>query len=268
MDFLHQIKLSLTFYWRAFRFIEANNLWRFLVTPAIISIIITSLTIIFAIKTSGLIVDYVLANFQLTSSDEAIHSIIEGFLMVVIRAFVFFLYLKVYRYLTLILLAPLLYIISSRVQMIDSGKPIKSCTSKFFFDCSRGIRIALRNFFIEITISTLIIVVSLLIAWIIPLAPPLILILESYFMGYSMADYRNEYYNINSRDSRKIINKYFGLVVGNGLFFNVFLLIPVLGVLAAPVFALVASGLSINYLEKRKSILCDSNRSTLIMAKS
>lgn len=268
MDYLHQIKLSFTFYRRTFRFIDTNNLWRLLILPAIVNLIIAFLIIVFAIKTSGFIVDYILANFQLTSSDHSLHSLVEGFLMVVIRAFVFFLYLKVYRYLTLILLAPLLYIISSKVQLIDSGMPNTLCTSKFFMDCSRGIKIALRNFFIEITLSTLIIAISLLIAWIIPLAPLVILFLESYFMGYSMADYRNEYYNMNSRESRKLINSYFGLVIGNGLFFNIFLLIPVLGVLAAPAFALISSGLSINYLEKRKSILCNSNQSTLLMAES
>ena len=95
-----------------------------------------------------------------------------------------------------------------------------------------------------------------------------ILILESYFMGYSMADYRNEYHKLSSKESRKLINNYVGLVIGNGMFFNLFLLIPVIGILAAPVFALIASGLSINYIEKRKSILCNSDQSTLMMAKS
>ncbi|MCG8309668.1 MAG: EI24 domain-containing protein [Cytophagales bacterium] len=268
MDYLHQIKLSFTFYWKAFRFIDANNLWKLLIIPAVIDSIIAFLIIVFAIKTSGLIVEYVLANFQSTSSDKAVHSFIEGFLMVVIRALVFFLYLKIYRYLTLILLAPSFYIISSKVQMIDSGKRNISCTRKFFLNCSRGIKIALKNFFIEIILSTLIIVVSFLIAWIIPIAPLAILFFESYFMGYSMADYRNEYYNITEKESRKLINNYFGLVIGNGLFFNIFLLIPVFGMLAAPAFALISSGLSINYLEKRKSILCNSNQSALMMAES
>jgi CysZ protein len=106
------------------------------------------------------------------------------------------------------------------------------------------------------------------IAWIIPIAPIVILLLESYFMGYSMADYRNEYFGIKSKESRKLINKYFGLTIGNGMLFNFLLLIPLLGVLFAPTFALVSSGLSINYLEKRKSVLWNSDQSTLMMAKS
>lgn len=268
MDFLHQIKISFFFFWRAFRFVVSHNLWKLLVIPAIINLIIAFLIIVFAIKTSSVIVEIVLENFQSTSSDRSVHSLIEGFLMVVIRAFVFFFYLKIYRYLALILLAPVLSSISSRVQAIAVGPSKNICTGKYLSDCSRGIKIAFRNFFIEIILSTLIILISFLIAWVMPLAPIVILVLESYFIGYSMADYRNEYLGFNSRESRKIINNYAGLVIGNGLIFNVLILIPLLGILFAPALALIASGLSINYLEKRKLILCNSDQSTLTIAKS
>lgn len=268
MDFLHQIKLSFFFYWRAFRFLDTHNLWKLLIIPAIVSLIIAFLIVVFAIKTSGIIVEGVLENFHSTSSDRTVHSLIEGLLMVVIRAFVFFFYLKIYRYLVLILLAPLLSIISSKVQTIATGPAKNNCTSKYLLVCTRGIKIAARNFFIEIILSTSIIVISFLIAWIMPLAPIAILLMECYFMGYSMADYRNEHFGITSKDSRKLINSYSGLVIGNGIIFNFLILIPLIGVLFAPAFALVASGLSINYLEKRKSVLWNSDQSTLMMAES
>lgn len=268
MDFLHQFKLSFSFYWRTFRFIDTNNLWKLLIIPALINLIITFLVIVLAIKSGGAIVTYVLDNFQITTPDQVMHTFIEGVLMVIIRAFVFFIYLKAYRYLALIFLAPLFSLISSKVQLIDTGEAKTLCTSKYLVGCSRGIKIAIRNFFIEIILSTIIILISLVLAWIIPLAPLAILFLESYFMGYSMADYRNEYYGISSKKSRKLINENLGLVLGNGFFFNLLLLIPVIGVLFAPPFALISSGLSINYLEKRKRILCNSDQSTLMMAES
>lgn len=52
MDFLHQIKLSFIFYWRSFRFIDSNDLWKLLIIPSIISLIIAFVVIVFAIKTS------------------------------------------------------------------------------------------------------------------------------------------------------------------------------------------------------------------------
>ncbi|NJN25212.1 MAG: hypothetical protein HC819_04150 [Cyclobacteriaceae bacterium] len=267
MDLLSQIRLSLKSYWRAFRFIDDHNLWTLLIIPAVINMILTLIMIIFAIRTSRLVVDFVLQHFQITTPDATMHHLVEGLIMVIVRAFVFFLYLKVYRYLMLIALAPTLAILSSRVQTIDFGPAKTSCTSKYLLDCSRGIKIALRNFMIEIVLSTFIIALCLVIAWAIPLAPIAVLLLESYFVGYSMADYRHEYFGISSRESRKQINNYPGLVVGNGLWFNLLLLVPLLGILFAPTFALVASGLSINYIEKRKSESCKSNQSTLMMAR-
>lgn len=268
MDFLHQIKISLVFYWRAYRFLDSHDLWRLLVLPAIINLIISVVVIVVAIRTSGYIVQFFLANLQFNSQDKDILRLIEGLLMVIIRATVFFLYLKIYRYLIIILLAPIYAYISSKVQTIATGKKRIPCAQMYLMDCTRGIQIGMRNFLLEAVLSTLIILISFILAWIIPLAPLVILLLESYFVGYSFMDYRNEHFGMSKKESRKLIMKYPGLVIGNGFFFNIFLLIPIIGVLFAPVFGLVASGLSIDHLEKRKQLLCNSNQSTLMMADS
>lgn len=266
MDFLHQIKISILFYWKAVQFIDRNSMWKYLILPAAINMIIALLTIIFAIRTSHYTVDLFLTNIQLSGTDTGINTFIEGLIMVIVRGLVFFLYLKVYRYLTLIFLSPLLEIISSKIQTIDTGLAGNPNTRKYLLGCTRNIRVSLVSFFIEIVISTFIIVVSLLVAWIIPLAPLLILLLESYFMGYILMDYRNDHHGISLRKSKKLSFKYLGLILGNGLGFNLLILLPLIGVLSAPVLGVGAAGLSINYLEKRKQILCDSNQSTLTMA--
>ena len=80
MDFLHQIKLSFIFYWRSFRFIDSNDLWKLLIIPSIISLLIAFVIIVFAIKTSGVIVELFMTNFQATSPDKTFHSFIEGLL--------------------------------------------------------------------------------------------------------------------------------------------------------------------------------------------
>ncbi len=268
MDFLHQIKISLVFYWRAYRFLDSHDLWRLLILPAIINLIISIVVVVVAIRTSGYIVQLFLSNLQFNSQDPDMLRFIEGLLMVIIRATVFFLYLKIYRYLIIILLAPIYAYISSKVQTIATGKNRIPCAKMYLMDCTRGIQIGMRNFLLEAVLSTLIIVISFLLAWTIPLAPLVILILESFFVGYSFMDYRNEHFGMSKKESHKLIMKYPGLVIGNGLFFNIFLLIPIIGVLFAPVFGLVASGLSIDHLEKRKKLLCNSNQSTLMMANS
>jgi CysZ protein len=268
MNFLHQVNTSWLFYYRAYRFLENNNLWRVLIVPAIVNLLISAMVVIVAIKTSGVIVGFFFANVRLASQDSDLLSFIHGVMLVVVRGMVFFLYLKIYRYLILLFMAPVFARISYKVQSIVSGNANKAQASAYLHNCMRGIRIALINLFIEVVLSSIIILISFIISWLIPLAPLLILIIESWFMGYAFADYRNAQCGMDVQDSRRQIRSYTGLVVGNGLIFNIFILIPIVGVLLAPMFALIASGLSINHLEKRKEVLCGSDQSTLMMADS
>jgi CysZ protein len=159
--------------------------------------------------------------------------------------------------------------VSGKIQTILQVKRKTQVSSgQYLVDCSRGMGIAFKHFFIDVLITLALVLIALLITWILPFLPFLILVVESYFFGYSMLDYRNEFIGLSPQESKQLINNYPGLVIGNGLFFNFFLLIPFIGVLFAPMLALIAAGKSINFMEKRKSLLCASDQSTLIMAKS
>ncbi len=268
MKYLYQIKVALLYYWRTFKFIESHNLWKLLALPAVFNLILSVVTVILSIKTSGAIWHRFTEIFHPAGTDRELTKFVEGFLLVIIRSSVFFLYLKIYKYVMLILLAPLFVTISSRIQTIATGQPPPERPGKYLYECGRAMSISLRNFLIDISLSSVLVLVSLLLVWIIPVTPLVILVIESYFIGYAMTDYRNMHFNMGRKESRQLIRQFPGLVLGNGMFFNLFLLIPVVGSLLAPTFALIASGLSFNCLEKRKNILCDSDQSTLITANS
>ncbi len=244
MDFFQQIKSSIFSYWRAFRFLDSHNLWRLLILPAIINLIIAVVIVVLAIKLSKNIVESMMNNFHFAEDDQQLHSLYHGFLMVVIRAGVFFFFLKFFRYLTLLLMAPLFVSITSRVQAIALGHADRTTAAQYLGSCFRGVKISLKNFTIEIILSTVILSVSLVAAWIAPIAPLAILAIESYFMGYAFADYRNDNHHMSAKESHKVINSHPGLIIGNGLCFNLLLLVPLIGILIAPVFALVSSGLA------------------------
>ncbi len=267
MHFFKEIQLSARFYWKALRFIEKHNLWRLLILPAVFNLIIAILIGIFAWNFSEVIVLWIMDHFNFEKGDSNLVNFIEKLLLIGMRIAVFFLYLKVYRYAVLILFAPFLAYISNRINSIvaPGGKPL--CTRTLLADCTRGMWLAVKNFFIELIITTGILLFSLLIGWLLPLAPLAILAVESYFFGYAMIDYRNEYYDIPPDVSHEIITAHSGLAIGNGLIFNISLLIPVIGLLFAPVIALISAGLSVNYLEKKKKLWL-SNPSTLLMARS
>jgi CysZ protein len=267
MQLLREIRLSFIFYWRTLQFFDRHTLWRLLIFPAILNLILAIGIAILAWNSSDLLVNWINENYIVKKSNSGIHSFLEGLLLLGIRGSVVFLYLKIFRYGVLILLSPLLAYISGQIQSIDSSVARDAGIKTYVTDCTRGMRIACINFIMEIAITFLILVFSLLITWLFPIAPLFILIVESYFFGYSMSDYRNEFHGLTRSESRELINEHVGLVIGNGLFFNFCLLIPLIGVLFTPVFSLVAAGLSFNYVEKRKSILCQSDQSTLLMAK-
>ncbi len=268
MQLYKEVELSVRYYWKALRFIEKHGLWRLLIIPSIFNLIIAVLIGIFAWNFSNTIVIWIMENFDFEKGDSNLVNFIEKLLLVGVRVAVFFLYLKIYRYAILIVFAPFLAYISDRVQSIVSPGREPLCTRTFFAYCTRGMRLAVKNFFIELIITTGILLFSLLIGWLLPLAPFAILAVESYFFGYAMIDYRNEYYDIPPDVSHEIIAEHSGLAIGNGLIFNISLLIPLIGFLFAPVIALIAAGLSVNYLEKRKKLLCLSNQSTLLVARS
>lgn len=266
MQLLREIQISIQFYWRALRFLDANNFWHLLIFPAILNLLLAIGIGILAWISSDAIIEWIYNKYTLKTATSDMQVFFEGLLLLGIRGSVIFLYLKIFRYGVLILTAPLLAYISGRIQTANNSVIRPTGFKTYFSDCSRGIKIAAMHFILEIIITFFILFFSLLITWIFPIAPLLILLVESYFFGYSMADYRNEFFDLSRAESRQIINEHKGLIIGNGLLFNFCLLIPLLGVLFAPVYSLIASGLSLNYVEKRKNILCPSNQSTLLMA--
>ena len=80
-------------------------------------------------------------------------------------------------------------------------------------------------------------------------APFLIFAVESYYFGFAMLDYRNEYKLISAKESRILINQHRGLALGVGSMFNFMLFVPFLGVLVAPVLSVVAGGLAFNEVD-------------------
>jgi len=267
MQFLREIQLSIKFYWRSLRFIDQNNLWHILIIPALLHLMLAICIAFLAWSTSDMFLDWFRSNFIIGESKTGIHALMEGVISLAIRGSVIFLYLKIFRYGVLILFAPMMTYLSGRIQTIDHSLQKPHGFKMYVTDCTRAIRIAMSNFLQEIVLTFFILVFSILITWLFPVAPLFILLVESYFFGYSMADLRNEFFNMSIDDSKSLISEHRGLVIGNGLFFNFLLLIPLIGVLFAPTFSLIASGLSFNYVEKRKNILCASDPSTLIMAK-
>jgi CysZ protein len=266
--FLQEIQRAIQFYWRALKLIEKKQLWRILTVPAVLNLLAACGVALLAWKTSGYAASKVMGHFRIVTEDAIVSGFVENVLVLTIRGTVLFLYLKLFRYTMLILFAPLYVWASERAQSAITGLYVEYGSARYMGSVGRAMRIASVHFLYEVGLTIAVLVVTLLVTWLLPLAPFLLLALESYYFGYSMMEYRNMHAGISSKESGDVIRSHLGLTLGNGLFFNILLIVPLLGVMFAPQLALVSAGMSLHCAEKRKSILCQSNPSTLIMAKS
>ena len=251
MKLFEQIFLSFKFYGETFRFIDRHDLYRLLIIPAILSFGVAVFVAWLAWKTSEDVIVSLLSVFNLRQFSGFVGDIIDFIFRMVIRGLTLFFYLKIFRYLLLFVLSPSLYWISGKIQSIALQEKHEFQFKRYFKHILRSMEIAVLNFIRDIFLTAIIVVIALIITWLVPLAPFAIFFVESYFFGYAMIDYRNLFFNMSIKESQVVIHRNFGLALGNGICFNLILLIPVIGIMLGPSLALIAAGISIDEAENK-----------------
>jgi CysZ protein len=160
-----------------------------------------------------------------------------------IVSYTFILY-YVYQPLSLILLAPLFSLLSENVQDCINNKNTEFNLSRFWGDVKRGVIIGVKNVLIQVPILIILFFMSLIFPPISPFTIIASFLVTSYFYGFTMMDYRNEYYRLNPQESRSYVNSNLFQSITIGAIFNFLLYIPILGTIFGPAFALVSAALS------------------------
>lgn len=248
-----QLFLAYNSYGQAFRTLDKHRLWSILILPSILSLIIAVVIGILAWTTSDDILLYFTRKYPVNDLDTNIGNLLKIITSFGIRGLTFFLYLKLYRYLILIFLSPVFANISNVLYVSVEHHEHKMNIWSYCFCSFRGIKIALRNFFLEILVTLLLLLLAIIIFWIFPLIPILILLAESYFFGAVLMDYRFEKDEYSIREGIKKCRKLPGIPIGIGLLFNLILLIPLIGVMFGPVLAIIAAHESVNHIIKSNS---------------
>lgn len=134
------------------------------------------------------------------------------------------------------------------------GKDFPFNFKQLMKDIWRGIRIALRNLLWQTVYVLSIFILSFipLFGWIAPLAA---LLVECYYFGFSMLDYSSERNKLSSSQSIEFIGRHKGLAIGNGMVFYLMHMIPILGWLLAPSYAVVAATISLLTARKTQVII-------------
>lgn len=162
------------------------------------------------------------------------------------------LYFSLFKYIFLIVGSPIFAYLSEKTEAILLGKEFPFSFSQLIKDIVRGVKIALRN-----TIWQTVYMLSILLLGLVPVigwvTPLLAILIECYFYGFSMLDYSMERHKKSTTESIAFIGARKGLAIGNGIGFYCLHLLPIIGWIIAPAYAVVAATLSLskNFTEEK-----------------
>ena len=250
---LKEIVIAIQSYFRTHQFISKHNLWKWILIPGILYMILFSVGIYFFWKSSDSAVSY-LSN--LIGIEKWLHRQQNSFLSflflmgeIMVRLTLVFFYFSLFKYIFLIIGSPLFAYLSERTEAIIEGKEFIFSWKQLWKDMIRGIRLAVRN-----TLWQTVYIISLLILSLFPIVgwitPVIILFVECYYYGFSMLDYSCERHKLTASESIEFIGKHKGLSIGNGMVFYLMHLLPFVGWALAPSYAVVAATISLYHQEK------------------
>ena len=200
-------------------------------------------------KSAGSVIEFISVETGLDAWIESLESSFVGFLFTIVSIVLWMIlmlfYFSLFKYTWLIIGSPIFAYLSEKTEAIKEEKDFPFSFAILLKDIIRGIKIALRN-----TLWQSIYLFVLLILSFIPvfgfIVPILALLIECYYYGFSMLDYSLERRRLNAAESIHFIGKRKGLAIANGLVFYGLHLIPVIGWLVAPSYAVIAATLSVH----------------------
>ena len=255
---LKDIVTAIQGYGQAHQFIRRHNLWKWIIIPGIIYMLLFCFSMYFFGKSATSVIDFLLIKTHLNEWVISMRSRILGFfftlagmmLWVILMLF----YFSLFKYLWLIIGSPIFAFLSEKTEAIIEGKNFPFSFKQLLKDIVRGIGIAVRNTLWQTvyTVSILLLSIIPLVGWVTPVFAVLI---ECYYYGFSMLDYSCERNKLSVAESINFIGARKGLAIGNGILFYLMHLVPIIGWILAPAYAVIAATLSLHSLKKKEPVL-------------
>lgn len=244
---LKELIIAIQSYAQAHQFILQHKLWKWILIPGILYTILFLSGMYYFGQTAGDFIEWMTLKTGLRGWIDQFSNSFVGFLFVFGTALLWLilmlLYFSLFKFLFLIVGSPLFAFLSEKTASIIEGKDFPFSFSQLAKDIMRGIKIALRNSVWQTVYVLSILLLSLipLIGW---LTPILAILVECYYYGFSMLDYSMERQKKTPAESIFYIGNHKGLAIGNGFIFYLMHMLPVIGWILAPAYAVVAATLS------------------------
>jgi CysZ protein len=241
---LKEIVIAIQSFGEAHRFIEKHKLLKWIIIPGIIYTVLFIVGMYFFVRSSNEAVSWLSEQLRIEGwlQKERSPWLSYFFVMagIMLRLILLLFYFSLFKYLVLIIGAPVFAYLSEKTESIIEEKEYAFNWQEVKKDIFRGSRLALRNAASQSFYCLLLVLLSLfpLIGWITPL---IAIFVECYYYGFAMLDYSFARNKFTPSQSIEFIGRHKGLAIGNGLIFYLLHLVVVL----APAYAIVAATLTV-----------------------
>ncbi len=245
---LKDIIIAIQSYYQAHQFIVKHRLWKWIFIPGIIYALLFCGCIYLFWISSGNAIDSLLS---ITGLKKWMYTM-EGswlkflfiFGQVILQLLLLLFYFSLFKFLFLIIGSPLFAYLSEKTEAIMEEKDFPFSFAQLLKDMARGIKLALRNAVWQTVYTISILIVSFIpfFGWFTPLFA---LLIECYYLGFSMLDYSCERNKLSASQSILFIGKHKGLAIGNGIVFYLMHTVLIVGWILAPSYAVIAATISI-----------------------
>ncbi|TXG37082.1 EI24 domain-containing protein [Seonamhaeicola maritimus] len=247
---IKNISSGIKAYFGAFNLISKLKLWKFFAVPMLISFV-TAITIFWsAYGLSDNIGGFISKIWVWDWGHDTfatISNFIGGLIILVIGLILF-------KHIIMALSAPFMSPVSEKIEAHFTGRINQNYRdTSFAQQLWRGIRINVRNLFMELLLT-----IPLLLLKFIPVvnifSTAILFLLQAYYAGFGNMDYTLERH-YKYTQSIAFVRRNRGLAIGNGIVFLLFLLIPIIGViLVLPLSVTAASVRTIEALKLKNNL--------------
>jgi CysZ protein len=240
---------SLLSYGKAIQLIVRFRLFRYLLIPGLISLILGVFVFWSVWQFSGNVGTWISSWYDGRGESvlDVASTILSAAVVLVASFFLF-------KYIVLLVLSPFLSVLSARVEakLRPTTKTNSFSAGQLVRDLQRGLRLSLRFVIRELLLTVIILAVAVLLPVLSPLTAALLFLVQSYFAGAGNLDFAMERH-FSYSESLSFIRQHRGTALGNGVVF-IALFLTGIGFLIAPTLATIAGTVEVVRLTEVKKV--------------
>jgi CysZ protein len=224
-----------------------HRMWKWMILPGIIYAFLFLLGMNYFSQSSSFFIEWIILKTGLKSWVDSLSSDLIGFFITMGSFWLWFtlllLYFALFKFIFIALFSPFFAYLHLRIAAIQKNEIFQFQWTPYRKLVFRALALSLTNMLWQAVYLVPIILVCTIpiIGWFTPIFT---ILMECYFFGYAMLDYGLATENKSRLVAATYVSRHKGLPIGNGIMFYLLHLIPVIGWMTAPFYALIAAHLN------------------------